>query len=170
MRIHWREGSFGCAFLVMKSVIWFGAVCVALIIVTNSQAQGFVRENFALNNSALFPASTSPLWNLAVVNNPLSFAWTMPGEIPSSPDLPATKNFSAPTSSGKSISDRIGNTLPKFDYATGEIGFMYGKFSGKSSGESKQAYIIGEAGNDKTQIFVGASYEDTSVRLPHSRH
>lgn len=92
----------------------------------------------------------------------------MPGEVPSSLDSPATRNFSASAGSGKNLSDRIGNALPKFTYATGEIGFLYGKSTGKYGGEAKQAYIIGETGNDKTQIFVGASYEDSSFRLPRS--
>ena len=149
----------------MKRV--FGVVCLSLIVAGNCRAQDFTRDNLALNNSALFRAySTSSLWNMAVLNNPLSFAWTMPGEVPSSANLPPTRNFSAPASSGKTVLDRIGDRLPKFEYATGEVGFMYGKFTGKYGGESKQAYIIGEAGNDKTQIFVGASYEDTNVRVP----
>jgi hypothetical protein len=154
----------------MKRVIGLGAVWLAFIVAGDCPAQDFARDNLALNNSALFRAySASPLWNMAALDNPLSFAWTMPGEIPSSADLPPpTKNFSAPASSGKSFVDRIGDNLPKFEYAHGEIGFMYGKFTGKYGGDSKQAYIIGEAGNDKTQIFVGASYEDTNFRLPRS--
>jgi hypothetical protein len=151
----------------VKRVI--GGVCLALVAASYCHAQDFARDNLALNNSALFRAySASPLWNIAFLNNPLSFAWTMPGELPSSADLPATKNFSAPASSGKNLSDRIGYAVPKFTYATGEIGFMYGKSSGRFGGEAKQAYIIGETGNDKTQIFVGASYEDSSIRFPRS--
>jgi hypothetical protein len=139
-----------------------------LIVSHAGQAQDFARDNLVLNNSALFrPYSMSPLWN-AALDNSISLAWMMPGEIPSSSDLPATKNFAAPASSGKNLSDRMGNALPKFNYATGEIGFLYGKSTGKYGGEAKQAYIIGEAGNDKTQIFVGASYEDSSFRLPRS--
>jgi hypothetical protein len=147
-----------------------GAVCLFLIAAGYCRAQDFARDNLALNNSALFRAySASPLWNIAVTGNPLSFAWTMPGEVPSSADLPATKNFAAPASSGKNLSDRIGDAVPKFTYATGEIGFVYGRSTGKYGGDAKQAYIIGEAGNDKTQIFVGASYEDSSFRFPRSR-
>jgi hypothetical protein len=154
----------------MKRVIGLGGICLSLIVASDCRAQDFARDNLALNNSALFRAySASPLWNLALLDSPLSFAWTMPGEVPSSADVPpTTKNFSSPASSGKSLTDRIGDTLPKFEYAHGEIGFMYGRFSGKYGGDSKQAYIIGEAGNDKTQIFVGASYEDTNFHLPRS--
>ena len=54
-------------------------------------------------------------------------------------------------------------------YVTGEVGFMYGRYTGKFGGDYKEAYILGTVGNDKLQITVGASYEDWnnnhSVRL-----
>ena len=56
-----------------------------------------------------------------------------------------------------------------FDYAGGEVGFMYGKSTGRFGGEYTRAYIIGEVGNDKVQITAGASYEESNVRFPRSR-
>jgi hypothetical protein len=53
-----------------------------------------------------------------------------------------------------------------FDYATGEVGFMYGKSTGKYGVESEQGYIIGEVGNDHLHISAGASYENVNGRLP----
>jgi len=54
-------------------------------------------------------------------------------------------------------------------YVTGEVGFVYGRSTGKFGGDYKEGYIIGEVGNDKLHITVGASYEDWnnnhSVRL-----
>ena len=55
---------------------------------------------------------------------------------------------------------------PLFDYVSGEVGFMYGRSVGKHSGDVEAGYILGEAGNDKTQISVGASYERSSARAP----
>ena len=52
------------------------------------------------------------------------------------------------------------------DYTGGESAFFYGKSSGNFGREDKQAYILGGAGNDKTHITVGASYEESSGRLP----
>jgi hypothetical protein len=56
--------------------------------------------------------------------------------------------------------------LPKFDYAWGEVGFFYGRSSGKFGREVKQGNILGEIGNDKTQINFGASYGQSNGRSP----
>jgi hypothetical protein len=53
-----------------------------------------------------------------------------------------------------SPSDRI--------YYGGEIGFMYGQWSGKGGGDMMQSYILGQVGNDHFQITAGAAYEDSS--------
>ena len=54
---------------------------------------------------------------------------------------------------------------PFFDYAGGEVGFMFGKSSGKFGREVEAGYILGEVGNDKLQISAGASYEHSSGRV-----
>ncbi|MGI9086822.1 MAG: hypothetical protein ACR2HH_03630 [Chthoniobacterales bacterium] len=53
-----------------------------------------------------------------------------------------------------------------FDYAGGEVGFSYGRSTGKYGGEVTRTYILGEVGNDKIHIIAGASYEEASVRFP----
>ena len=45
-------------------------------------------------------------------------------------------------------------------YCTGEVGFMYGQWSGKGSGDYVGSYVWGQAGNDKFQITAGASFEN----------
>jgi hypothetical protein len=55
-----------------------------------------------------------------------------------------------------SPSDRI--------YYGGEIGFMYGQWSGKGGGDVMQSYILGQVGNDHFQITAGAAYEESSGR------
>jgi hypothetical protein len=45
-------------------------------------------------------------------------------------------------------------------YCTGEVGFVYGQWSGKGSGDYVQSYIWGQAGDDKFQITAGASFEN----------
>ena len=47
-------------------------------------------------------------------------------------------------------------------YCTGEVGFVYGQWSGKNSGDYVGSYVWGQAGNDKFQITAGASFEDWS--------
>lgn len=47
-------------------------------------------------------------------------------------------------------------------YYGGEVGFMYGHWSGKGSGDYLQSYIFGQAGNDHFQITAGAAFEDSN--------
>jgi hypothetical protein len=148
---------------------WFVGFYLCLFAPSTGCAQDFARESFALNNSALFPGDATPtLWNRSLFSSPIALAWTMPEDPLPASNFEATKNVAVPASSERGLSERLWNALPKFEYATGEVGFLYGKSTGKYGGELKQAYIIGETGNDKTHIFVGASYEDSSFRFPRS--
>ena len=62
-------------------------------------------------------------------------------------------------------------------YYGGEIGFVYGRWSGKGGGDYLDSYIQGTVGNDKFQISAGAEYETENqmpalladVRHPHRR-
>ena len=45
-------------------------------------------------------------------------------------------------------------------YCTGEIGFLYGQWSGKGGGDYVGSYIWGQAGNDRFQITAGASFDN----------
>ena len=70
------------------------------------------------------------------------------------------------------LRDSDGKTVqvqPKlFDYVHGEVGVLYGTSAGsKFSRELEQGYILGEIGNDKYQINVGAFYEHSSAHFPH---
>lgn len=49
-------------------------------------------------------------------------------------------------------------------YYGGEVGVMYGRWTGKGGGDLMQSYIMGTVGNDKLQISVGAEYEESSGR------
>jgi hypothetical protein len=54
-------------------------------------------------------------------------------------------------------------------YCTGEVGFVYGQWSGKGSGDYWQSYVWGQAGNDKFQINAGAAFENWSGNGPKFR-
>jgi hypothetical protein len=54
-------------------------------------------------------------------------------------------------------------------YFGGEVGFLYGRSSGKFGREIMQTYFLGEVGNDKFHITVGAAYEESNGRLPRFR-
>src|SRR5713101_2487984 len=51
-------------------------------------------------------------------------------------------------------------------YYGGEVGFLYGRSTGRFGGDLFQTYILGEVGNEKVHITVGAAYEESSGRLP----
>jgi len=54
-------------------------------------------------------------------------------------------------------------------YCTGEVGFVYGQWSGRGNGDYWQNYVWGQAGNDKFQITAGASFENWSGNSPKVR-
>ena len=49
-------------------------------------------------------------------------------------------------------------------YYGGEIGFMYGHWSGKGGGDMMESYITGGVGNDHFQITAGAAFDDWNGR------
>jgi len=54
-------------------------------------------------------------------------------------------------------------------YYTGEVGFVYGQWSGKGSGDYLESYLWGQAGNDKFQITAGAAFQNWSGNSPKIR-
>ena len=54
-------------------------------------------------------------------------------------------------------------------YVTGEVGFVYGQWSGRGNGDYWQSYVWGQAGNDKFQINAGAAFENWSGNSPKIR-
>ena len=66
-----------------------------------------------------------------------------------------------PANYSKDSSDYPLDLRPGY-YVTGEVGFVYGRSTGKFGGDYKEAYIMGQVGNDKLQITVGAAYEDSN--------
>src|SRR5215813_3033107 len=70
---------------------------------------------------------------------------------------------------GKDLSGQmITSPLNQF-YYTGEVGFVYGQWSGKGNGDYWQSYVWGQAGNDKFQINAGAAFENWSGNSPKIR-
>src|SRR6516162_3429863 len=61
---------------------------------------------------------------------------------------------------GKDLAPETLNSPLNQVYVTGEVGFMYGQWSGKGSGDYVGSYIWGQAGNDKLQITAGGSFEN----------
>lgn len=123
------------------------------------QPAAFSRLGDPLIDGSLGPAtfSSRETFSLAttfnLVGTPTSFLpATMAMESPS-------RGVPAASSRDKDSSDYPLDLRPGY-YVTGEVGFVYGRYTGKFGGDYKEGYIIGEVGNDKLHISVGASYED----------
>jgi hypothetical protein len=61
---------------------------------------------------------------------------------------------------GKDNSDQILDSPLSRVYYGGEVGFLYGRWSGKGGGDMWESYVVGTVGNDKFQITAGASYDE----------
>ena len=61
---------------------------------------------------------------------------------------------------GKDIDGEMVESPLSRVYSGGEIGFLYGRWSGKGGGDMWETYIEGTVGNDKFQITAGASYDE----------
>jgi hypothetical protein len=66
---------------------------------------------------------------------------------------------------GPDAKDFLGMMLPPDQvYYGGEVGILYGRWTGKGGGDLIQSYMLGTVGNDKFQISVGAGYQESSGR------
>jgi hypothetical protein len=105
---------------------------------------------------------------------PSAFSWIEPTQSDFLPALSMASmtarshRASAPAVPAEDSSKEIATVRRSnlFDYAGGEVGFLYGRSTGKFGREVEAGYILGEVGNDKFQINVGASYENSSGRFP----
>jgi hypothetical protein len=70
---------------------------------------------------------------------------------------------------GKDLPNEIMSQPVNRVYYTGEVGFLYGQWSGKGSGDYLESYVWGQAGNDKFQITAGAAFENWSGNGGKSR-
>jgi hypothetical protein len=70
-----------------------------------------------------------------------------------------------PSESDKDSPEQAFDVRPSY-YVTGEVGFLYGRSTGKFGGDYLNGYIIGEVGNDRFNITVGASHEEWNGRVP----
>jgi hypothetical protein len=156
---------------VLSAAAGFFGLCLPLSAQqTHSKADMFS----ALNNSFLRPSLTlSDGWPFSFSS---AFSWietTQPDFLPAlgtprPQRANAASSATTPKDSSKEMVDVRRSNL--FDYASGEVGFLYGRSTGKHGVEVEQGYIIGEVGDDKFHITVGAAYENSSGRVPHFGH
>jgi hypothetical protein len=65
---------------------------------------------------------------------------------------------------GKDSPGEMMNSSLNSVYYGGEVGVLYGRWSGKFGGDFLQTYIVGQVGNEKFQITAGAAYDESSGR------
>lgn len=142
-------------------------------------------DQLVLYHPELLSMSNSPslLQNLAltdVIDNPYlpavgEFGWV---DIVPSDIFPVV--FVTPQKSHTTNTKRVAQTDPKDAkdapdelmtpvnsyYVGGEVGFMYGHSSGKWGRDEFGSYIVGGVGDDKFNITVGASSEQSTGRIP----
>ena len=124
-----------------------------------------------LNSSAWVRSVAAPALldgGLFSFSGALTWMETPPDFLPALNTVRPTRVNSPPIPGNDSSKEAVDLRRPGLlDYAGGEVGFLYGRSTGKFGGEYKQAYIIGEVGDDKFHISAGASYEESSWRVPH---
>ena len=89
---------------------------------------------------------------------------------------PIRKSSAAPDSrsanlvaDGKDLPGEMLSSPLNHVYYTGEVGFVYGQWSGRGNGDYWQNYVWGQVGNDKFHINAGAAFENWSGNSPKIR-
>jgi hypothetical protein len=110
--------------------------------------------NISMGLFDLFPASY------------FTTAPTAPSRRTTAPSDAPSQNFGT---DGKDLPEQAFNSPLNGVYYGGEIGFLYGRWSGKGGGDMIDTYILGTVGNEHFQITAGAEYEEWSGRGARSR-
>jgi hypothetical protein len=85
------------------------------------------------------------------------------------PSEPLTMAY-LPSSDSKDVVDRVIDLrAPNKIRFGGEVGFLYGKSTGKYGREDFAGYIIGTVGNDKFSINVGYLHQESTFNVPRRR-
>ena len=101
----------------------------------------------------------------------LAFNWQAPLSFLPSFDPAEPEPIASPAllDRKKSRDDVVEMRTPDRVYVGGEVGFLYGRSSGKYGREDFQTYIIGTVGNEKFSITAGYLHQESSGRGPRWR-
>jgi len=95
---------------------------------------------------------------------------TTPEYLPAfDPVEPLTNSYVAPASRRDSLNQIVDLHAPDRVRFGGEMGFLYGKSTGKYGREDFSTYIIGTVGNDKFSITAGFLHQETTFTGPRWR-
>jgi hypothetical protein len=85
------------------------------------------------------------------------------------PVEPLTNGYMAPADNKNSLERIVDLRAPNRIQFGGEMGFLYGKSTGKYGREDFSTYIIGTVGNDKFSITAGYLHQETTFSGPRWR-
>lgn len=147
------------------AVAGFAGLCLCL---SAQQAAADQLHLGALDHSSPLPPSLS-LEDRQTFFFATSFGWVPPAAnfLPTfDPVQPQSTVSRNPARRRNSLDEGVELRSADRIHVGGEIGFLYGRSSGKYSVEYEQGYVIGELGNDHFHLTVGTSYERSSGRFP----
>jgi len=148
----------------------FSAVAGFLGLCLSLSAQTSGPEQFPLAGSMLDGPFSRPSLSLADQERVslLALSWQTPVDFLPSFNRTEPQSVARPTQSsrGNSLDKTVEMQAPNRVYVGGEVGFLYGRSSGKYGREFESGYVIGEIGNDYFQLRVGTSYERSSGNVP----
>ena len=153
---------------VIFAVAGFIGFCLSLSAQETRGTEQLQFDGSTLDRSSLQPPSIS-LEDQERFFFSTSFGWTRPTAdflpvfTPVQPQSVAFPNASSRRNSPDNVVDLH---APDRIHVGGEVGFLYGRSSGKYGREFELGYVIGELGNDKFHLTVGTSYENSSGRIP----
>ena len=144
-------------------------VCIVVIVLGLASASfAQPRQNLSLANSAPeFPSLGLSNAQYFFLATGLNWIEPTPNFLPALPAAahPGATNRSVDASEdGKDSSKEAVDLAQKdwIDYVHGEVGFLYGRSTGKFDREVEQGYVIGTVGNDHFSITAGAAFENWS--------
>ena len=95
---------------------------------------------------------------------------TTPDYLPAfNPVEPLTNSYTAPASRRDSLDRIVDLRAPNRIQFGGELGFLYGKSTGRYGREDFAGYIIGTVGNDQFSITAGYYRQETTFTNPRWR-
>ena len=119
-----------------------------------------------VSESALVQIGMAPLGLFPVTYLAPSDVGAVPVRKPSASSNSRPENLAA---DGKDLLGEMISSPLNQVYYTGEVGFMYGQWSGKSSGDYVGSYVWGQTANDKFQITAGAAFDNWNGSSPKVR-
>lgn len=85
------------------------------------------------------------------------------------PSAPLSSAYLSPADNKNSVDRVVDLRAPSKIQFGGELGFLYGKSTGRYGREDVAGYIIGTVGNDKFSITAGVYRQETTFNNPRWR-